>query len=94
MTRDEIIDKDLVLKMARQAGCGHEAIDLHWVYPENLEAFASLVAQHAQAEEREACAKVCEDFRDDWFKGLGRYEFMGEGADYCADAIRARGQVS
>ena len=45
MTQDEIIE------MARQAGCGHEAIDLHWVYPENLEAFAKLVAQH----EREAC---------------------------------------
>ena len=42
--------------------------------------------------EREACAKVCEELRDDWLRGLGRYEFMGEGADYCADAIRARGE--
>jgi hypothetical protein len=46
MNKDEIID------MAKQAGCGHEAIDLHWVYPENLEAFAKLVAQH----ERDVCA--------------------------------------
>jgi hypothetical protein len=53
------------------------------------ERFAALVA----AQEREACAKVCEELRDDWLRGRGRYEFMGEGADYCADAIRARGQV-
>lgn len=53
----------------------------------NIEKFAKLV----QADEREACAKVCEQLRDDWFQGLGRYEFMGEGADFCADAIRARG---
>jgi len=43
-------------------------------------------------DEREECAKICEELRDDWFRGLGRYEFMGEGADYCVDAIRARGQ--
>jgi hypothetical protein len=39
MTQDEIIE------MARQAGCGHEALDLRWVCPENLEAFAKLVAE-------------------------------------------------
>lgn len=43
MTQDEII------AMARQVGCGHEALDLHWVCPENLERFAKLVA----AKERE-----------------------------------------
>ena len=42
--------------------------------------------------EREECAKVCEELRDDWLRGRGRYEFMGEGADYCAEAIRARGK--
>ena len=40
--------------------------------------------------EREACAKVCDAYRDDWLRGVGRYEFMSEGAEYCADAIRAR----
>jgi hypothetical protein len=44
---------DEIIEMARQAGCGHEALDLHWVCPENLEAFAKLVAEH----EREECAK-------------------------------------
>lgn len=46
--------------------------------------------REAVAAEREACAKVCEEQRDDWLRGLGRYEFMAEGADFCADAIRAR----
>jgi hypothetical protein len=54
----------------------------------SLARFAALVA----AVEREACAKVCEELRDGWLQGLGRYEFMGEGADFCADAIRAKGE--
>jgi hypothetical protein len=49
-----------IVEMAKEAGCGHEALDLHWVCPENLEAFAKLVDAKATAREREACAKVCE----------------------------------
>jgi hypothetical protein len=82
MTRDEII------RMAREAGAVVSA-DGSWHKFETqktLERFAVLVAEH----EREKCAKVCEELRDDWLRGLGRYEFMGEGADYCADAIRSR----
>jgi hypothetical protein len=75
MTQDEIIE------MAREAGCGHEAVDLHWVCPENLEAFAKLVA----AKEREACAKECEHTA----LRLGS-EWM---AQHCAEAIRARGEA-
>jgi hypothetical protein len=45
---------------------------------------------HGAAAEREACAKLCEEYRDEWLKGRGRYGFMGEGADYLADFIRAR----
>jgi hypothetical protein len=53
MTQDEIIE------MARQCGferLGHDDCDLV-CYPEEVEAFANLVAQH----EREACAKICDD---------------------------------
>ena len=87
MTQDEIIE------MARQAASHgvetHPSGEVSYVfYNEHLMSFAKLVA----AKEREACAKVCEELRDDWLRGLGRYEFMGEGADYCADEIRARGQ--
>ena len=54
-------------------------------YEEELESFAALVREEAQAEEREACAKVCED--------IGRAEEMQAiGNDY-AEAIRARGQA-
>jgi hypothetical protein len=59
-----------------------------------VDALGSEIVDRIECEidtEREACAKLCEELRDDWLRGLGRYEFMGEGADYCADAIRARG---
>ena len=51
--------------------------------------FANLVA----AKEREACAKLCDSFYESWINIHGRYEFMGEGAQECAEAIRARGQA-
>jgi len=65
MTQDEIIE------MAREAGLIH-ILDEHaheygsgtfenTPYPE-LEAFANLVAAKAEAKEREACAKVCDEF--------------------------------
>ena len=60
-----------------------------------VDALGSEIVDRIECEidtEREACAKLCEELRDDWLRGLGRYEFMGEGADYCADAIRARGE--
>ena len=49
---------------------------------DELERFAALVA----AAEREACAKVCEEYQDavDRHRWPNGYE--------CADAIRARGQ--
>ena len=65
MTQDE------VLNLAREAGLIH-ILDEHaheygsgtfenTPYPE-LEAFANLVAAKAEAKEREACAKVCDEF--------------------------------
>ena len=74
MTQDEIID------MAKQAGI-EEAYSLkHNQYlvrfkDGSLEAFAKLIAEA----EREACAKVCDEYADD--------------PVYCGDAIRARGQT-
>jgi hypothetical protein len=70
LTQDEII------KVAHKAGL-HIATDVNWmpiVGLEYAEKFAKLVAQH----EREACAKVCDEFLP-----LG---------NKCAYAIRARGQ--
>ena len=52
----------------------------------SIKAFAELVRAEAQAEEREACAKVCE--------GLGMAtNGMHERNHECAAAIRARGNT-
>lgn len=74
MTRDDII------RMAREAGWTEYSL-LHAVELQRLETFAALIA----AAEREACAKVCEDYTD-------RYagcEDEGHGYEIAA-AIRAR----
>ena len=98
MTREEII------KMAQDAGAlvygpvnherfvktgrfsgpvVNEVIDVLFT-PETLEHFVTLVA----AAEREACAKVCEDFAD----GTSAYEVHHRFAAYkCAEIIRKRG---
>lgn len=87
MTREEII------RMAREAGfqVRNDTIrTMHsngsWVgINEELERFAALVA----AAEREACAKVCEDFAG----GTSAYEAHHRFAAYkCADLIRKRGE--
>jgi hypothetical protein len=65
MTRDDII------RMAREARLSNDFGNFGYPYLPELERFANLVA----AEEREACAKVC-DARD---------------AAYCAFSIRERG---
>jgi hypothetical protein len=71
MTRDDII------RMAKEAGWDSGLVMLVG----NLEVFAALVA----AAEREACAKLCDELRDeDGFEPYGTE---------CAAAIRARGEV-
>jgi hypothetical protein len=77
MTQDEIIE------MAEQAGVAFSSDDYPDIWgvhmhvgKQEIEAFAKLVA----AKEREACAKVCDSFCQSWL----------EGAEECADAIRAR----
>ena len=78
MNREEII------RMAREAGCiprRHPEYDNDiqvFATPDVLERFAALVAEH----EREACAKVVEDYCGAW---------DDEGYALAA-AIRARGQ--
>lgn len=81
------MDRDDVIRMAREADCGHEAMTLEWIAPDGLERFAQLVAAQAAAEEREACARMADEYATwggsnfyDWFKKL-------------ATAIRARGNA-
>ena len=71
MTQDEIIE------MAREAGIIHPEMVV-----KHLEAFANLVAD----KEREACAKVCEEYASantSWTKAAVKD---------CAAIIRARGE--
>ena len=72
MTRDDII------RMAKEAAAW-DLIDHDGITA--LERFAALVAER----EREACAKLCDELRDeDGFEPYGTE---------CAAAIRARGEV-
>ena len=77
MTRDDIIH------MARESQRERFSDGGYWFSMEvrDLAVFAALVA----AAEREACAKVCDELRDeDGFEPYGTE---------CAAAIRARGEV-
>jgi hypothetical protein len=75
MTRDDII------RMAREAGIETAQIDIVCRFAAVLDDFAALVA----AQEREACAAVC----DARYMGDNNREDME--ARRCAAAIRARG---
>jgi hypothetical protein len=72
MNREEII------RMALKAGMSHFSYFVTTAHVEDLERFGALVAAH----EREACAKVVEDYCGAW---------DDEGYALAA-AIRARGQ--
>ena len=106
MNRDDIVrmaqESELWLVIDQHCCEYGEGIPTLDRYPE-LERFAELVAAH----EREACAKVCEDYGEDrWaaYKGEPPYlslnvcradpVVMGhtDGAYDCADAIRARSE--
>ena len=76
------MDRDTIIRLAREAGAAD--ITSHrwtsWVGTQStdfLERFAALVAAH----EREACAKVCEDFGKTLEVDVG---------DCFAEAIRSR----
>lgn len=67
-----------IIEMARQAGL-HVATDVNWMPIIGLEYAEKLIAL-ARADEREACAKVCDGWPDYDVQGL-------------AEAIRVRGQA-
>lgn len=77
MTRNEIIEK-----LAEFFPAG--GYDERWV------AFSKIIAKAAAAEEREACAKVCDDTRMTGLL-LDAYSCVAT-KEVCAAAIRARGQ--
>lgn len=55
---------------------------------EKLKEFSDLACAQGRKDEREACAKVCEDFAD----RLSAFDFSRQSsANWCADLIRKRG---
>ena len=72
--------QDEIIEMARQVGVEIANNAYYPFFIEELEAFAKLVA----ANEREACAKVCEN------RPIGTLYNNGTA---CAAAIRARGEA-
>ena len=78
MTRDDVI------RMAREAGCIKE----DWLEANTrfLERFARAAFAAGVAAEREACAKICDDY-------AGSSRSPMNFAENCAAAIRARGQA-
>ena len=76
------MNRNDIIRIAQEAGL-HIATDVKWmpiIGLEYAEKFAALVA----SAEREACAKVCDEYDN------GRH---ANAADLCATAIRARGQA-
>jgi hypothetical protein len=74
--------KEDIIRMAREAGWHDELLSVSFTTP-LLERFFHM----AQAAEREACAKVCDELHWPWHMG------DNSGPKECADAIRARGQT-
>jgi hypothetical protein len=81
--------QDEIIELVQEAGIVQFNDGFIDITKAELDKFAKLVAD----KEREACAKVCDSFYESWINIYGRYEFMGEGAQECAAAIRARGQA-
>jgi hypothetical protein len=94
MTRDDII------RMARKANL-HERTKVVGGYIvnipnlENLERFAALAADWGAKQEREACAKVCDHMKNDIYNNSQEdtQPMAHAVANFCAAAIRARGEV-
>ena len=85
------MDRDNIIKMAREAGIEFypsPTNDVRFCLLESLARFAALVAAH----ERDACAKVCDEKVDAEYKtGKVDHNEMAW-TQACAIAIRARGE--
>lgn len=79
------MNREDIIKMARECHLIGMRPHLDGIYEESLERFASLAyaagAAAAKAEEREACAKVCEELHP------------GLATRRAAEIIRARGET-
>ena len=85
MTQDEIIE------LVKQAGL-YVATDVNWMPVIGLD-YAKKLIESAAAKEREACAKVCDEYAiTHGMKGDDNNKAQGWMMMQCGAAIRARGQ--
>jgi hypothetical protein len=89
------MNRDDIIRMAREAGlyqivryCDNGGYIAQHPPFDMLERFFHM----AQAAEREACAKVCDEIRHPWGYSAETPEWC-RGTEHCANAIRARGQA-
>ena len=89
------MDREQVIRMARDADCGHESIDLRWISPENLERFAAIIEAAATEKANERAntswALMCEKMVKAEREACLRCYSPGDTADDWADKIRSRG---
>ena len=84
------MNRDDIIRMAQEAGL-HIATDHDWM-PIIALAYAQKFAELVRAEEREACAKVCDEkVEAEYATGKVDHNEMGW-TQACAITIRARGQ--
>ena len=83
------MNREDIIRMAREANIKQAIETPHLLMVHELERFAALVAAAAKAEEREACAKVCEAEANATDAHL---HMCIDALHDCADAIRAKGQ--
>ena len=82
------MDRDDIIKMAKEAKLPYEYDTYRVLYLKELERFAALVAAH----ERDACAKVCDEKVDsEYATGKVDHNEMAW-TQACVIAIRARGE--
>ena len=89
MTNDQEKRRDNFMRLARMANA--VPVDHFYVTDVFLEKFAEMVA----AEEREACAKVCEKLPETFKIAADEFGYKAEAptAENYAAAIRARGEA-
>jgi hypothetical protein len=81
-----------IIEMANESGLVYYGMGKDRArFMHHLEAFAALVAAAARADEREACAKVCDDLPPPEGYSIVEISFWDITSLACGDAIRARG---
>lgn len=84
-------EREEALELAREAGVMPDALSGHYIATEDvLIRIVRLAKQRGAEEEREECAKVCLEKRDEWMPKSGRIGHFSHAAASCAGAIRMR----